>query len=234
MALDTGGRVVKGTDDLASAMLQTARESRTYYLLGYVSTNPKRDGKFRSIKVSVARPGPEVRARKGYYASRKDGGEEARPGGRARPAGARRSRLAVRQRPHPLRMASYVLGRGASGKATVVLSADLDLRAVDFDARRASARSASSTPMRWSPRWRRAGSRSWRSGSTSPCPPTVHARVLKSGLPILRDFELASGRTRPGCWSATSAAAPWARCGTPSRSRPPKACASRPPSSATP
>ena len=32
-------------------------DMRGYYLLGYYSTNAKADGTFRSIKVSVKRPG---------------------------------------------------------------------------------------------------------------------------------------------------------------------------------
>jgi hypothetical protein len=40
----------------------------TYYLLGYSSTNAKADGRYRTIKVRVKRPGIEVRARKGYQA----------------------------------------------------------------------------------------------------------------------------------------------------------------------
>ncbi|MEE9264489.1 MAG: VWA domain-containing protein, partial [Vicinamibacteria bacterium] len=36
------------------------------YTLGYISTNTKRDGSYRKIKVEVARKGVKVRAREGY------------------------------------------------------------------------------------------------------------------------------------------------------------------------
>jgi hypothetical protein len=36
------------------------------YTLGYISTNSKRDGSYRKIKVEVARKGMKVRAREGY------------------------------------------------------------------------------------------------------------------------------------------------------------------------
>jgi VWFA-related protein len=67
VAIDTGGTVVSGTAGLGAAMKRIARQSRAYYLLGYVSSNAKRDGKFRKLEVSVARPDVDVRARRGYY-----------------------------------------------------------------------------------------------------------------------------------------------------------------------
>jgi VWFA-related protein len=191
-AYDTGGRVVKGTDELASAMLEVVRESRTYYLLGYVSRNPKRDGKFRKIEVSVARPGLEVRARKGYYARSKD---ESKP----RPADAIDPQVrAGLDSPFdgdgiPMRMASYVLGRGPSGKTTVVLAADLDLRGVAFQAQGGRQVGALDSFALVSP-LAGAGSQIVEKRIDLSLPPDVHARVLKGGLPILRDFELASGR----------------------------------------
>jgi hypothetical protein len=39
-------------------------------VLGYVSDNPKRDGKFRRITVELKRPGLKVRHRPGYDAPR--------------------------------------------------------------------------------------------------------------------------------------------------------------------
>ncbi len=56
IALDTGGSIVAGTAALSDGMAKIAREGRNYYLLGYSSTNAKRDGKFRKIEVRVNRP----------------------------------------------------------------------------------------------------------------------------------------------------------------------------------
>ena len=46
------------------------RESSTYYLLAYTSTNNKLDGKYRRTQVSVKRPGVQVFYRAGYVARR--------------------------------------------------------------------------------------------------------------------------------------------------------------------
>lgn len=40
----------------------------SYYLLGYVSSNTKLDGRYRRLQVQVSRPGVRVRARPGYLA----------------------------------------------------------------------------------------------------------------------------------------------------------------------
>ena len=53
--------------DLDAAFAKIAKEMRNLYSIAYVSSNPKKDGKFRQIKVTVDRPGGRVRARRGYY-----------------------------------------------------------------------------------------------------------------------------------------------------------------------
>jgi hypothetical protein len=71
LALDTGGFVVKNTNDLTGGMSRVSSESRVYYLLGYSPTDLRRDGKFRKIEVKLRPPagkGLVVRARRGYYA----------------------------------------------------------------------------------------------------------------------------------------------------------------------
>ena len=44
------------------------KENSSYYLIGYSPTNTARDGRFRHIRVEVARPGLKVQARPGYFA----------------------------------------------------------------------------------------------------------------------------------------------------------------------
>ena len=68
----TGGLAVVGTNNFADAFRRIERETSTYYLLGYVSTDNRQDGRFRKLSVRVTRPGLEVRARSGYVAPKKD------------------------------------------------------------------------------------------------------------------------------------------------------------------
>ncbi len=74
IAGETGGFVVRDTNDLAGGLGRIARELRAYYVLGYVSTNAARDGRYRKITVRLsprAAAGGErwkVRARRGYNA----------------------------------------------------------------------------------------------------------------------------------------------------------------------
>ena len=68
VADNTGGRAFVNLNDFDAAIAQIFRENGSYYLLGYRSTNLKRNGGFRRLEVKVNRPGVEVRARRGYYA----------------------------------------------------------------------------------------------------------------------------------------------------------------------
>ena len=70
LAQQTGGRVffAAGVQDLAGIYAQISEELSSQYLLGYVSTNTKRDGAWRRVVVRVDRPGVAVRTRLGYFA----------------------------------------------------------------------------------------------------------------------------------------------------------------------
>jgi hypothetical protein len=57
-------------NDFDGAFERVVRENSSYYMLGYYSTNERRDGRFRRIEVRVKRPGLQVRSRKGYVAPR--------------------------------------------------------------------------------------------------------------------------------------------------------------------
>jgi Ca-activated chloride channel family protein len=65
----SGGRVVDADtiDDLGAAFEQVADDLRHQYSIGYMSTNPKHDGKFRKVKITVDKPGTVIRSRRGYY-----------------------------------------------------------------------------------------------------------------------------------------------------------------------
>ena len=70
MADKTGGRVypVKALQQLDKAYSQIAAEIRTQYSLAYYPANEKHDGKWRSLKVEIKRPGFVARTRAGYRA----------------------------------------------------------------------------------------------------------------------------------------------------------------------
>lgn len=68
LAVDTGGYVIRNTNDFAGALAEIGRDTSHYYVIGYGPSNTVMDGKFREIKVRVNRDGVEVRARRGYVA----------------------------------------------------------------------------------------------------------------------------------------------------------------------
>lgn len=133
LAVDSGGFVVRNTNDLGSGIRRIADETRAYYLLGYTSTNAKRDGRFRKIQVKLARKGLNVRARKGYYAPL-DG---AAPPGKDKKGGPDPVLQAAVDSPFDspdigLRMAAYVGDETLLGKASTIVVADVDLERFAF------------------------------------------------------------------------------------------------------
>lgn len=68
LASDTGGRVFLDSNDFSGVFKGVQQDTSTYYLLGYHSTNPARDGRYRRISVKVNVPGAKIDYRKGYYA----------------------------------------------------------------------------------------------------------------------------------------------------------------------
>jgi len=69
LSVDTGGRSYLDSNDFSRVFRGVQQDMEMYYLLGYHSTNPARDGKFRRITVRVNRPGMKLEYRKGYYAA---------------------------------------------------------------------------------------------------------------------------------------------------------------------
>ena len=69
---ETGGAtfVVSNQNTFSKIFEQIAQELRSQYSLGYNSTNPVRDGKFRQIKIIPRDSSYTIRARKGYYAAK--------------------------------------------------------------------------------------------------------------------------------------------------------------------
>lgn len=68
LAEGTGGKAFYGTNNIAGAIGHAMDDARVTYTLAYYPSKTKWDGSFHEIKVKVASPGAEVRARKGYFA----------------------------------------------------------------------------------------------------------------------------------------------------------------------
>ena len=68
LASDTGGRAFLDSNDFSQVYKGVQQDSSTYYLLGYHSTNPARDGRYRRISVKVNVSGAKIDFRRGYYA----------------------------------------------------------------------------------------------------------------------------------------------------------------------
>ncbi|HVQ23803.1 MAG TPA: VWA domain-containing protein, partial [Planctomycetota bacterium] len=69
LAVDTGGFLVKNSNDLDQGLSRILRDNETYYLLAYEPSNTARDGSFRKIQVRLrGRPELKVRTRGGYFA----------------------------------------------------------------------------------------------------------------------------------------------------------------------
>jgi VWFA-related protein len=69
IAESTGGFALVASNDYAGAMDRIVAETSSYYLLGYTSSNVRKDDKLRHLRVEVTRPGLRVRARSGYVAA---------------------------------------------------------------------------------------------------------------------------------------------------------------------
>jgi VWFA-related protein len=69
---DAGGGMfyeVESLDDLAGAYERVVADLGTVYSLGYRPSNKLRDGKWRAIRVAIARPNAVARGKRGYFAN---------------------------------------------------------------------------------------------------------------------------------------------------------------------
>ena len=65
---DTGGRFLKGNNDIGQGLERINEEIHARYTLAYRSTNQNFDGTFRKVKIEVKRPDAQIVSRSGYYA----------------------------------------------------------------------------------------------------------------------------------------------------------------------
>lgn len=70
IAEDTGGFLIRDTNDLSNAFRRIDEDARFHYELTYSPSNQSFDGKFRRIEIRVKRDGAQVFSRKGYFAVR--------------------------------------------------------------------------------------------------------------------------------------------------------------------
>ena len=70
LSQQTGGRVffAQNANELAGIYGQISDELSSQYMLGYSSSNPKRDGAWRRVLVRVGEPNTIARTKQGYYA----------------------------------------------------------------------------------------------------------------------------------------------------------------------
>ncbi|MDX2149513.1 MAG: VWA domain-containing protein [Bryobacteraceae bacterium] len=75
MSEETGGRLfrVGRNNTLESIFNEIQQEMRSQYAIGYTPTNPAKDGSFRKVEIRAKNKDLKVQARKGYYASGKNG-----------------------------------------------------------------------------------------------------------------------------------------------------------------
>ncbi len=68
LSSDTGGKAFFDSNDFAPAFAQVQKDTSAYYAIGFHSSNPARDGKYRKLTVKIDRPGVKLEYRPGYYA----------------------------------------------------------------------------------------------------------------------------------------------------------------------
>jgi hypothetical protein len=136
LAVDTGGFLVKNSNDLDQGLGRILRDNESYYLFAYEPTNTARDGRFRRIQVRLrGRPELRVRTRSGYFAP------DDRTAAAADPADLeeRREREVARAlgslfplQDLPLQVAADFISLPPAG-AQAVLKIRVDLRNVPFE-----------------------------------------------------------------------------------------------------
>jgi len=74
LAGNTGGKALLDYNDLTKGIVRAEQSVSSYYVLGYYTTNTSLDGKFRRVKISLARDlAAKLDYRQGYYAGKQFG-----------------------------------------------------------------------------------------------------------------------------------------------------------------
>ncbi|MEI9981395.1 MAG: VWA domain-containing protein [Edaphobacter sp.] len=68
LSSDTGGKAFFDSNDFAPAFQQVQHDTEAYYILGFHSTDTRRDGSYRHLTVKLNRADAKIEYRPGYYA----------------------------------------------------------------------------------------------------------------------------------------------------------------------
>jgi hypothetical protein len=130
----TGGFAAVNSNDLNGAFDRIVTENSSYYMLGFYSTNDRRNGRFRKLEVRVSRPGLRVRNRAGYYEAR--GRAPNQPAASTAPNAmspavteALASPLPVSGVPLKMFAAPF---KGTAPNAAIAMALEIDVRNLDF------------------------------------------------------------------------------------------------------
>jgi VWFA-related protein len=189
LAADSGGFTVKNRNDLATGLMRITSDTRNYYLLGYSPSSSGAYGAFRKIQVKVRRKDAVVRARKGYYS-----------GALTPAAGASDLEDALREPQDragvPLRLSAYVFGESRPGRMHTLVATDVDLRGLSLQEQDGRFVGAVDVLLTVTPAAGGAAERYAQQVELKLVPERRQV-LAKTGLPIVRGFELG-----PGAWRA--------------------------------
>jgi VWFA-related protein len=137
IADETGGFAVLNQNDYRDAFGRILADNSSYYVLGYYPASDKRDGRFRTVQVTVDKPGLRVRTRRGYVApvpGKKESTTKGTPAERTSPelTDALESPVAVSGLPISAFAAPF---KGANKNDAIALSVEVDASAMRFAAK---------------------------------------------------------------------------------------------------
>jgi VWFA-related protein len=146
VADETGGFLIRNTNDVSVGLDRMENESTAYYLLGFKPEKPP-DGKWHELEVRASRPGVKVQARRGYFArpaprvaprDTKRENDERHTKRKGRDSSSPKSRAldpailaAGAQNDVPLRIACYILGPAEPDSIRLLVALEIDMRGIE-------------------------------------------------------------------------------------------------------
>ena len=126
LAEETGGFAAVNRNDYRETFSRIIADNSSYYVIGYYSSDTRRDNRFRDVVVRVRKPGLQVRARRGYTSPR------SRPAAPASPASSGTSPELREALNSPLPVAGLGLTasaapfRGEGNKGSIAVTLEID------------------------------------------------------------------------------------------------------------